>query len=106
MFHSGDGTLSAFNLRRKQLELQSEAFSSELLSVAVIKGGSKVVCGTGDGGLLVFRWGEWGYTLDQYPGREPMSIDAIEVLSPDRIYTASSDGYIRCVSFCLSFCSF
>ncbi|OQV18720.1 WD repeat-containing protein 55-like protein [Hypsibius exemplaris] len=95
---SGDGTLSAFNLRRKRLDLQSEAFSSELTSVAIIKGGSKVVCGTGDGALLVFKWGEWGYTLDQYPGREPMSIDAVEVLSPDRIYTASSDGNIRLVN--------
>lgn len=34
---SGDGTLTAINLRRKKLELQSELFDSEFLSLAIVK---------------------------------------------------------------------
>lgn len=34
---SGDGTLTAFNIRRKKLELQSELFDAEFLSLAQMK---------------------------------------------------------------------
>lgn len=34
---SGEGTLTAFNLRRKKMEVQSELFDSEFLSMAVVK---------------------------------------------------------------------
>lgn len=60
-----------------------------------LQGGSKVVCGTGDGGLLIFKWGEWGFTLDQYPGGLAMSVDAVEEFTPDRVFTGNSDGNIR-----------
>ena len=33
----GDGTLTVVNLRRKKLELQSELFDSEFLSLAIVK---------------------------------------------------------------------
>ena len=34
---SGDGTLTVINLRRKKLEMQSELFDSEFLSLAIVK---------------------------------------------------------------------
>ena len=34
---SGDGTLSAFDIRKHKLKLQSELFDSELLSIAKVK---------------------------------------------------------------------
>ena len=37
LFNSGDGTLTAFNIRRKRMKLQSELFDSELLSLSIIK---------------------------------------------------------------------
>lgn len=37
LFDSGDGTLTAFNIRQKRMELQSELFDSELLSLSIIK---------------------------------------------------------------------
>lgn len=36
-FASGDGTLTAFNIRQKRMELQSELFDSELLSLSILK---------------------------------------------------------------------
>ena len=34
---SGDGTLSAFDIRKHKMKLQSEIFDSELLSLASVK---------------------------------------------------------------------
>ena len=34
---SGDGTLTAINLRGKKMEMQSELFDSEFLSLAIVK---------------------------------------------------------------------
>lgn len=34
---SGEGTLTAFNIRRKRMDLQSELFDSEFLSIAAVK---------------------------------------------------------------------
>ena len=36
---SGEGTLTAINLRKKKLEMQSELFDSEFLSLAIVKVG-------------------------------------------------------------------
>lgn len=35
--HSGDGTLSAFDIRKHKMKVQSELFDSDLLSLAVVK---------------------------------------------------------------------
>lgn len=34
---SGEGTLTSFNIRRKKMEMQSELFDSEFLSLALLK---------------------------------------------------------------------
>ena len=34
---SGDGTFSCVNIKNRKLELQSELFDSELLSIAIMK---------------------------------------------------------------------
>lgn len=43
---SGDGTLSALNMRKMDLVKRSDYMDEELLSVGILKHGSKVVCGT------------------------------------------------------------
>ena len=55
-----------------------------------------MVCGTGEGTLNIFNWGEWGNISDRFPGH-PMSIDCIVPLTPDIICTGSMDGVIRYV---------
>ena len=37
LLYSGDGTLSAFDLRQKRLEQRSDPSESELLSLAIVK---------------------------------------------------------------------
>lgn len=94
---SGEGTLTAFNLRRKKLDTQSELFDSEFLSLAIVKGGQKVVCGCGMGELNIFSWGEWGNISDRFPGH-PMSVDCMVPLTDEIICTGSCDGMIRAVN--------
>ncbi|XP_058947791.2 WD repeat-containing protein 55-like [Pocillopora verrucosa] len=93
---SGDGSLSVFNIRRQKIEQQSDNMESELLSVAVVKSGRKVVCGTGDGILNLFTWGEWGDITDRFPGH-PLSIDSCVAVSDNIVCTGSMDGIIRAV---------
>ncbi|XP_067948583.1 WD repeat-containing protein 55-like [Watersipora subatra] len=93
---SGDGTLSCVNIKNRKLELQSELFESELLSIAIMKNNSKVVCGDGDGSLQIFNWGEWGNISDRYPGH-PSSIDCMLPLSDDIMCTGCMDGKLRLV---------
>jgi len=79
------------------MEAMSENMEDELLSIAVIKEGKKVVCGTQDGILAIWDWGEWATFKDRFPGH-PQSIDALTVIDNDTLCTGSSDGLIRIVS--------
>ncbi|XP_062591946.1 WD repeat-containing protein 55-like isoform X3 [Saccostrea cucullata] len=93
---SGDGTLTAFNVRRKRMEIQSELFDSELLSLSIVKGNQKVLCGTSEGVINIFNWGEWGNISDRFPGH-PLSIDCMVPITSDIVCTGSSDGIVRAV---------
>ncbi|XP_033741992.1 WD repeat-containing protein 55-like [Pecten maximus] len=94
---SGDGTLTAFNIRRKRMDIQSELFDSELLSLTRLKEKGKVVCGTGEGVLNIFNWGEWGNISDRFPGH-PLSVDCMVAVTDNIICTGSSDGIVRAVN--------
>ncbi|XP_067136859.1 WD repeat-containing protein 55 [Centruroides vittatus] len=93
---SGEGTLTAFNIRARRMELQSELFDSEFLSAAVVKNGRKVLVGTGEGAINIFNWGEWGNISDRFPGH-PESVDRIIAINNNIVCTGSSDGKIRAV---------
>ena len=58
-----------------------------------------MVCGSGEGVLNIFNWGEWGNLSDRFPGH-PMSIDCLLPISQDKVVTGSMDGVIRSVSAC------
>lgn len=101
---SADGRLSVFDLRmardpsqngKKSVRLSDDQ-EDELLSLKIIKNGSKVVCGTQEGVLSLFSWGRWGDCSDRFPGH-PSSIDALLKVDEDTLLTGSSDGFIRVV---------
>ncbi|RLN46652.1 hypothetical protein BBJ28_00009280, partial [Nothophytophthora sp. Chile5] len=93
---SGDGRLSAYDLRKNVLAGKSDELDDELLSVSVIKNGKKIVCGSQDGVLVIFSWGTWGDMSDRFPGH-PDSVEAILKVDEDTILTGSSDGIVRVV---------
>ena len=93
---SGDGTLGAFDLRQKVCLGRTMELEQELLSVEVIKGCRKVICGTSEGELLIFNWGEWDGASDCFPGH-PQSVETMLRLDASTVLTGSSDGLIRVV---------
>ncbi|KAJ8523760.1 hypothetical protein ON010_g17358 [Phytophthora cinnamomi] len=93
---SGDGRLSAYDLRKNVLAGKSDELDDELLSVAVIKNGRKIVCGSQDGVLVIFSWGTWGDMSDRFPGH-PESVEALLKVDEDTVLTGSSDGIVRVV---------
>ena len=58
------------------------------------QGQQKLVCGSGDGVLYLFNWGEWGNMSDRFPGHAG-SISCVIALNDDIVCTGSSDGKIR-----------
>ncbi|XXQ37943.1 WD domain, G-beta repeat [Plasmodiophora brassicae] len=92
-----DGTLGVWDVRGKgSLFAMSDDVEDELLSVQVIKSGNKVVCGTQDGMVLIWSYGDFGDYDERFPGH-PESIESMVVVDADTICTASSDGLIRVV---------
>eukprot|EP00435_Cladocopium_sp_Y103_P040851 s1308_g11.t1 len=75
----------------------SDFQDDELLSIVVLRRGTKVICGTQSGMLPIFSWGDFGDQKDRIKGH-PMSIDAMVKLDEDGIITGSSDGKLRVVS--------
>lgn len=61
-----------------------------------MQGGRKVVCGDGEGCLLLFNWGLWGDITDRFPGH-PQSIDSLLATSDSVVCTGCMDGTIRWV---------
>ncbi|KAG8471153.1 hypothetical protein KFE25_009574 [Diacronema lutheri] len=94
---SGDGTFAWFDLRKQALGALSDNLEDELLSVALVKHGRKVVCGSQGGVLNAFSYGKFGDVSDRHPGH-PGSIDSIAVVDEETVVTGSSDGYLRMVS--------
>lgn len=103
---SADCTLGIYDIRKSAVNSGkpdkgpkprlSDDQEDELLSVAVMKHGRKVICGTGEGVLAVWSWGTWGDVSDRFPGH-PNSIEALLKVDEDTILTGSGDGLIRIV---------
>lgn len=94
---SGDATLAVFDLRQKRLEGRVTNQEDELLSIQILKHGSRVVCGTQNGVLVTWPWGTWGDRSSRFRGH-PHSVDTLLKLDEDTVLTGSSDGIIRVVS--------
>ena len=92
----GDGYLSVFDLRKRELLARSDHMECELLSVAIMKNGKKCVVGMEDGALGVFNWGDWGDVKDRIMGH-PLAVDSMVRYDQNTILTGSSDGFIRVV---------
>ncbi|KAJ2336356.1 WD domain repeat-containing protein 55 [Coemansia sp. RSA 2681] len=93
---SGDGYLSVYDVRKSKPFHVSENQDDELLSVAIMRGGKKVVVGETDGVLGIFTYGQFDDVTDRFPGH-PQSIDSICKLTEDLCVTGSSDGLLRIV---------
>lgn len=97
---SGDGCLSAFDIRKKKALGVSANQDDELLSITVVRNTSKVVVGTQSGTILLFSYGQWGDCTDRFPGH-PLSVSSLVKATDTSLYTGSGDGIIRVVGMCV-----
>ena len=101
---SGEGTLTAFNIRaRKMEEPQSELFDAGFQCVRFLEEKHKVVVGTEDGVLNIFNNKEWGNISDRFPVKQNNkghnSIDCMEMLGEENLLVmGTSDGALQAVS--------
>ncbi|KAM9425636.1 WD repeat-containing protein 55 [Pholidichthys leucotaenia] len=95
---SGDGTMGVFNLKRGASSCCGTKYQSgDLTSVALMKRGKKVVCGSSEGTIYVFNWNGFGATSDRF-ALKAESVDRIVPITDSIMCTASTDGYIRAVN--------
>lgn len=60
--------------------------------------GKKAICGSQEGFLNIFNWGEWGMYQDRFAGH-PGSVESIVKIDEDTIITGASDGMLRYVVY-------
>ncbi|KAL0216625.1 hypothetical protein P9112_008809 [Eukaryota sp. TZLM1-RC] len=95
----GDGSLYNYDLRATSTTFTtiSEDMQDDILSLAVIKGGSKLLAGTMGGSILIFDWNYFGDFTDQLVGH-PEAVESMVAVDDDTVITSSDDGIIRVVS--------
>lgn len=93
----GDSTLGVYDVRMKRLHALSDEQEDEILSLELLKGGDKVVCGGQTGILSIFSWGDFGDQKDRIVGH-PASVDCMVRISEDALVTGCEDGKLRVVS--------
>ena len=95
---SGDGTLAVHDVRAsKRIARSEDDADDEMLSVKVVKGGKKVVCGHQGGVIDIYSWGYWNDCSDRFPGH-PGPVDTLAKVDEDTVLTGSFDGLVRIVS--------
>ncbi|NXJ84398.1 WDR55 protein, partial [Trogon melanurus] len=94
---SGDGTLGVFNVKRRRFELLSEPQNGDLTSVALLKRGRKVACGSSEGTVYLFNWDGFGAASDRFALRAE-SVDCMVPITDSIVCVGSMDGVIRAVN--------
>lgn len=89
-----DGTLSVFDLRKRKLYALSDCIEDEINCIQIMRGGNKVVCGTGEGNLAIFNWDWFGDFKDRVVGH-PLGILSMDKYSENIVITGCEDGGIR-----------
>lgn len=98
---SGDGTLVILDLKKNKIVAQTSSIDDDILSLALDSNGN-VVCSTGLGALLSYKWGYWGKIGSRLKPKyhESSSINSIcfSPTEPNLLVTGSLDGNLRCAS--------
>lgn len=98
---SSDGHLSVYDLRKGRLEARSDELEEELLSMAPLKQGKKLVVGCASGVVGIFSWGDFGDFSDRLTPAVLGSTDAVEAIVPlgeHAMLTGSADGRLRAIA--------
>jgi WD40 repeat protein len=97
---SGDGHIMATTVKKSKigkLHGESECLEDEVLSMALMNGGTRIVTGTGLGVVNIFNWGYYGVPSHRIKGFNS-EINCICKVDEDRAVIGTSDGLIQIIN--------
>lgn len=89
-----DGTLGVFDIRKMKLYALSDCIEDEINCMQVVKGGERVVCGTGEGNVVIFNWDWFGDFKDRIVGH-PLGVLSMDKYTDNVLITGCEDGGVR-----------
>ena len=92
-----DSTLSVYDLKKHSLYALSDKLDEELNCLLSIKGCNHILCGSGEGNILIFNWNWFGDFKDQIRGH-PEGINTMDKYNDNVIFTGCEDGGVRICS--------
>ena len=89
-----DGTLGVFDIRKMKLYALSDCIEDEINCMQIVKGGERVVCGTGEGNVVIFNWNWFGDYKDRIVGH-PLGVLSMDKYTDNVLITGCEDGGVR-----------
>ena len=89
-----DGTLGVFDIRKMKLYALSDCIEDEINCMQVVKGGERVMCGTGEGNVVIFNWDWFGDFKDRIVGH-PLGVLSMDKYTDNVLITGCEDGGVR-----------
>uniref|UniRef100_A0A1B6E1Q1 WD repeat-containing protein 55 homolog n=1 Tax=Clastoptera arizonana TaxID=38151 RepID=A0A1B6E1Q1_9HEMI len=92
---SGEGTVTSFDMRSRNMHIQSEVFEAELTCAAIVGKSTKLVVGSSQGSLLFYNWEQFGLHVDELPTLGKKAINCMIPISENIVITGWEDGVLR-----------
>ena len=94
-----DSTLCVYDLNKLSLYALSDKLDEELNCLMSYKNGNYILCGSGEGNVLIFNWDWFGDFKDMIKGH-PEGINDMDKYNDNIFFTGAEDGLIRiCTMF-------
>ena len=94
-----DSTLCVYDINKLSLYALSDKLDEELNCLLSYKNGSYILCGSGEGNVLIFNWDWFGDFKDMIKGH-PEGINDMDKYDDNIFLTGAEDGLIRiCTMF-------
>ena len=94
-----DSTLCVYDINKLSLYALSDKLDEELNSMLSYKNGSYILCGSGEGNVLIFNWDWFGDFKDMIKGH-PEGINDMDKFDENIFLTGAEDGLVRiCTMF-------
>ncbi|XP_068224650.1 WD repeat-containing protein 55 homolog isoform X2 [Palaemon carinicauda] len=90
------GDVSALDINVEPMDEQSEMYESELTAMTIVRDDSRLVVGSGQGVMFIFKWGDFSFHIDRYAGH-PGQINCLVPIGDRMLVTRCKDGNIRAV---------
>ena len=92
-----DSTLCVYDINKLSLFALSDKLDEELNCMLSFKNGNHILCGSGEGNILIFNWDWFGDFKDMIKGH-PEGINDMDKYDENIFFTGTEDGFVRICS--------